>query len=195
MIKKQKGQECIRSIIYRMVSSIVPFDRLEEEHIDFVKNWISSGAEIFRITKPDQPNIHLVSYFMIVDQDTHEFLLVDHKKAELWLPPGGHVEVNEHPQETVKREIREELGIEAAFLFEDPLFLTVTKTVGHVACHTDVSLWYVLKGNYQDDLKYDPDEFHQVRWFKQQELPFTQADPHMKRFVNKFIHKLETLIE
>lgn len=191
--KLQNNQECLRSTIHRIVSAIVPFDHLEEEHIDFVKKWISSGAEIFRLAKPDQPNIHLVSYFIVADQQTHQFLLVDHKKAQLWLPPGGHVEVDEHPQETVKREIREELGIEAAFLFEDPLFLTVTNTVGHVACHTDVSLWYVLKGNSQDDLKYDPDEFHQVRWFKRQEIPFTQTDPHMKRFVDKVINKLVTL--
>lgn len=187
------GKNLIRSTIHRVVSAIVPFDRLEEEHINFVKSWIASGAEIFRLVKPDQPYIHLVSYFIVVDQNTHQFLLVDHKKAQLWLPPGGHVEVDEHPQETVKREAREELRIEADFLFEDPLFLTVTNTVGKVAQHTDVSLWYVLKGNHRDDLKYDADEFHQIRWFNRQDIPFEQTDPHMKRFIAKVSNKLVTL--
>lgn len=104
--------QSIRHAIKQLISSIMPFDSVEEEHRDFVKNWIASGAEIFRIAKPDIPNIHLVSYFIVVDPNSNEFLLVDHKQAQLWLPPGGHVEVNEHPKETVKREAKEELGID-----------------------------------------------------------------------------------
>ena len=187
------SSESIRLIIDDIVSSIIPIDPIEEEHINFVKRWIASGVEIFRRAKPDIPNIHLVSYFMVVDQTSNEFLLVDHKKAQLWLPPGGHVEINEHPMETVKREVKEELGIEAKFLFEDPLFLTVTNTVGNIAPHTDVSLWYLLKGNRNDHLRFDSNEFHQIRWFSREAIPFEQTDPHMKRFIDKIIKKLTTL--
>jgi 8-oxo-dGTP pyrophosphatase MutT (NUDIX family) len=38
-------------------------------------------------------------------------LLVDHVNAGLWLPPGGHVEVDEDPGLTARREIQEELGL------------------------------------------------------------------------------------
>jgi 8-oxo-dGTP pyrophosphatase MutT (NUDIX family) len=50
------------------------------------------------------------------------------RKAELWLPTGGHVEVGEDPAETVRREAEEELGV-AALLADPgarPLFLTVS---------------------------------------------------------------------
>lgn len=104
----------IREEILTTIASIVPFDYAEREHLNFVKNWIASGAEIFRSAKPDKPNIHLVSYFIVVDPQTNELLLVDHKKAELWLPPGEHVELNEYPRKTVKREIKEELGIDSS---------------------------------------------------------------------------------
>jgi 8-oxo-dGTP diphosphatase len=177
--------QLIREEIITIVSSILPFDSVEKEHIDFAKNWIASGVEIFRIAKPDKPNIHLVSYFTIVDPSTSEFLLVDHKKAKLWLPPGGHVEINEHPQETVKREVREELGIEAKFIFEAPLFLTVTNTVGNVTLHTDVSLWYILEGNRHDQITFDTEEFYQIRWFHPNEIPYQNSDPHIRRFVDK----------
>lgn len=149
----------IREEIITASASIIPFDSVEREHLHFVKDWIASGTEIFRIAKPDKLNIHLVSYFIVLDPQTNEILLVDHKKAELWLPHGGHVELNEHPRETVKREAKEELGIDAEFMFEDPLFLTVTNTVGSVARHTDVSFWYVLRGNRETPLKFDADEF------------------------------------
>lgn len=183
----------IRKEILTTVTSIIPFDNVEREQLHFVKNWIASDAEIFRIAKPDKPNIHLVSYFIVLDPQTNELLLVDHKKAELWLPPGGHVEFNEHPRETVKREAKEELGIDAEFMFEDPLFLTVTNTVGSVARHTDVSFWYVLRGNRETPLKFDVDEFYQIQWFHQKEIPYERTDPHMKRFVDKVMKKLVTL--
>lgn len=180
----------IRAIIQDICSTISPFDSTEEEHLKFVNQWISSGAELFRTAKPDKPNIHLVSYFIIVDPKTHEFLLVDHKKAQLWLPPGGHVEPNEHPKETVKREAKEELDIDATFIFDNPVFLTVTNTVGNVARHTDVSLWYILKGDRQNLLTFDADEFHQIQWFHHDHIPYERTDPHLKRFIDKITKKL-----
>lgn len=151
----------------------------------FTQKWIASGAQLFRIAKPAMPDPHLVSYFVLVDKAANKVLLVDHKKAGLWLPPGGHVELNEHPRETVKREIQEELGIQANFLSPDPFFITITKTVGSTASHTDVSLWYALTGCVSDELNFDTEEFHRIQWFLPGDIPYHQADPHMKRCLEK----------
>ena len=175
----------LRNDIKKIINAIEPFDEMEREHISFATKWVASGEGIFRIAKPATPDPHLVAYFLLVDPDTNHVLLVDHKKARLWLPAGGHVELNEHPMETVKRELQEELGIEASFLVEEPLFLTVTQTVGQAAGHTDVSLWYVLKGSADDSYTFDEAEFHQVRWFLPSSIPYAEADPHMKRCMDK----------
>ncbi len=177
----------IRSEIHQIISTIRPLDGLEEQHIRFVLDWIESGSEIFRIEKPATPDTHLVAYFVIASLEMNQILLVDHKKAELWLPPGGHVDPGEDPKETVRREAKEELGIDAEFLFDEPLLLTVTKTVGNVAEHTDVSLWYLLKGDPNQVLDYDPHEFHQIHWFGINEIPFEKSDPYMKRFIEKML--------
>lgn len=177
----------IRSEIHKSVSTMKPLDSLEEQHIRFVLDWIESGSEIFRIEKPATPDTHLVSYFVMTSPEMDRILLVDHKKAELWLPPGGHVDPGEDPKEAVRREAKEELGIDAEFLFDEPLLLTVTKTLGNVAKHTDVSLWYLLKGDPSQVLDYDPNEFHQIRWFRIDEIPFEKSDPHMKRFIQKIL--------
>ena len=160
----------VRSLIYELVSSIEPFDTQEKEQIEFVKCWIASGVEIFRIEKPATPETHLVAYAVLVDLEKNKILLTDHKKAERWLPPGGHVDLGEHPKEAVIREIQEELGIEAHFLFEEPLFLTVTQTTGKTFGHTDVSLWYVLQRSSSDRFLYDESEFNTVEWFDIQDL-------------------------
>ncbi len=177
----------IRSKIRKIISIINPLDTLEEQHIRFVLDWIDSGNEIFRIEKPATPDTHLVAYFVIACPEMDRILLVDHKKAELWLPPGGHVDPGEDPKETVRREAKEELGIDAEFLFDEPFLLTVTKTVGNVTQHTDVSLWYLLKGDPSQVLDYDPNEFHQIRWFGIDEIPFEKSDPHMMRFIEKML--------
>ena len=175
----------MRAEIRKIISSVRPFDLEEREHVSFVQNWIDSGTEIFRIAKPNIPDTHLVAYFLLVDTAGNKVLLVDHKKADLWLPAGGHVELNEHPKETVKREIREELNVDAEFLSDDPFLVTVTKTVGNEKNHTDVSLWYLLKGSASDALKYDEGEFHQIRWFSPADIPYNRADPHLSRCIKK----------
>ena len=39
-------------------------------------------------------------------------LLHEHKKLELILPPGGHIDRDELPEETAMREVKEECGVE-----------------------------------------------------------------------------------
>ncbi|MCX6988722.1 MAG: NUDIX hydrolase [Chlamydiae bacterium] len=184
----------IRHEIHCIINSLAPFDEMEQEHISFTKNWIESGAEIFRTAKPATPDPHLVAYFLLIDSSMHKVLLVDHKKAGLWLPAGGHVEPNEHPKETVRREILEELRLEANFMIEDPIFLTVTKTVGQIAQHTDVSFWYLLKGNNEMPLQYDQEEFNDIRWFDINSIPYENTDPHMRRFIQKLLSSKHELL-
>lgn len=132
----------MRQHIYNEVKAIIPLDKLEEQDQHAVLAWINSGVDLCRVEKPATPPKHLVAYFVLVDGDY--LLLVNHKKAQPWLPTGGHVEPAEHPYRPVLREADEELGIVAKFLIDVPLMLTSTKTVGLTAGHIDISLWYVL---------------------------------------------------
>jgi 8-oxo-dGTP diphosphatase len=175
----------IRDTIAKIVAGIEPVDDLEREHRDSTLEWIRSGAPIFRTRKPDVPPKHLVSYFALVDDIRGKLLLVDHKLAGLWLPSGGHVEPDEDPRATVVRELSEELSLTAEFIVASPIFITVTRTVGDDGGHTDVSLWYVLHGDSSRAIEFDRGEFHGVRWFGFDEIPFERSDPHMRRFVEK----------
>jgi 8-oxo-dGTP diphosphatase len=174
----------MRDEIDKMVAAIEPLDDLEREHRDSALEWIRSGAPIFRIKKPDVPPKHLVSYFALIDENRGKMLLVDHKLAGLWLPSGGHVEPDEDPRATVIREIAEELNLAADFIQPNPLFITATRTLGY-GDHTDLSLWYLLRGDSTRAIEFDRGEFHGVRWFGFDEIPFERSDPHMRRFVAK----------
>ena len=179
----------MREKIMELLRSVSPFDDIEKSHIADALAWIGSGTEVYKIKGPDIPPKHLTAYGVLIDEGAKKILLVDHIKAELWLPAGGHVDRDEHPRATVVREIQEELGIVAEFLSDDPVFLTETVTVGKTAGHTDVCFWYALRGDMMQSLVYDEKEFNGYRWFSfdeilQEEKPI--FDPHMKRFLRKW---------
>lgn len=185
----QSNPTLISSIIHD-VADIVACDDTERAHKEDVVSWLQSGINPFRLKKPDTPPKHLVSYFVLVDPEHHSILLVDHIKAQLWLPSGGHVEINEPPHDAVIREAKEEFGIRAAFLNDEqkPFFITVTETVGLTPGHTDVSLWYLLRGSIHDTPQHDRTEFTDVEWYTFDEILETDPvifDPHLQRFTAK----------
>lgn len=180
----------MRQITQKVIEQISPLDAFEEQHKNEVLQWIASGEEIYRITPPDNPPQHLVSYCLLVDPDSRKILLTDHIKAELWLPNGGHVDPNENPKDTAARECFEELKVRPSFLFESPLFLTKTLTQGKTAGHTDVSLWYTMEWNHKTPVEFDPGEFNTIKWFDLDDIPLHRTDPHMSRFLKKLRHAL-----
>jgi 8-oxo-dGTP diphosphatase len=173
----------IRTAIRQEVASILPLDEMEDTHRSDALAWIDSGAPLFRTAKPATPPKHLVSYIAVVDG--HDILLVDHKSAQLWLPPGGHVEHGEHPRETVVRELFEELKVVPKHDITEPLMVTCTRTVGLAAGHDDVSLWYVVTVDRGQDIHFDRQEFARVKWFSYSDVPIHRCDPHLVRFLAK----------
>ena len=63
---------------------------------------------------------HLTATGFLVWED--RVLLHWHRKNQLWLPFGGHIEENEDPVQTVLREIEEESGIAAELIARTPVY-------------------------------------------------------------------------
>lgn len=181
-----------RDAVMRLLDGIVPWDEVERTHLARAREWAGSGAPLYRVRKPDVPPMHLVCYFVVCDETRDRLLLVAHRKAGLWLPAGGHVEPGENPWDTVVRECREELHIDAvpsAVAGRRPFFLTVTETRGQ-GRHTDVSLWYVLSVDAESVTTFDEREFAEITWLTPAEVlaePVGTLDPHMHRFTRKLL--------
>lgn len=167
-----------------LIASLTPSDDLEARHVAETLAWLESTDDIYRRVKPATPAKHLVSYVVPMDGDA--VLLVDHRNAQLWLPPGGHVDPGEDPAVTAARELEEELGVTGAAA--TPVFLTVTVTVGLDAGHTDVSLWFPADVSRDEPLTVDEGEFAGVRWWTRAEIAAADParfDPHLGRFLKK----------
>jgi 8-oxo-dGTP diphosphatase len=178
--------------VRELIAAIAPADEIERAHQLDALAWLERTRDIYRRSKPATPPMHLVSYAVLLDPRDLSMFLVDHVLAGLWLPPGGHVEPGEDPAQTARREVREELGIEADFSItgERPAFLTVTRTAGldHGSRHTDVSLWYVLSGSPELPIVLDPREFAGGRWWTAAQIESASPDlfdPHLGRFLAK----------
>lgn len=165
--------------LVRRVPAADPRDRSE------TLAWLESTDDVFRRVKPDTPAKHLVSYVVPIDPATGDILLVAHRNAGLWLPPGGHVDPGEHPAATAARELHEELGLTTGAA-GSPVFLSVTVTVGLDSGHTDVSLWFPASVSRDTPLTPDAGEFSEVRWWSRADLQSADAsafDPRMPHFL------------
>jgi 8-oxo-dGTP pyrophosphatase MutT (NUDIX family) len=68
------------------------------------------------------PHLHekidfTVAIFVVHDE---KILLIHHRQLDQWLPLGGHVELDEDPEQAALREAKEESGLEVELLGERP---------------------------------------------------------------------------
>ena len=68
------------------------------------------------------PHIHKLYDFVISIFVVHQgrVLMVYHKRYDEWLPIGGHIELDEDPEEALRREIHEECGLRVRVLATKP---------------------------------------------------------------------------
>ncbi len=179
-------------LVAGVVAAIVPLDEREAHDQEETLAWARRGAPLCRTAKPATPPEHLVAYAVVVDADAGQVLLVDHRLSGLWLPAGGHVEPGEHPAAAARRELHEELGVDAPMLgaggHVEPWMVTRTTTIEQGE-HLDVSLWFAFAVDAGAPLAWDRREFRGVRWWGFDEVahgPGTRFDPELPRFVAKF---------
>jgi ADP-ribose pyrophosphatase YjhB (NUDIX family) len=69
------------------------------------------------------PHIHELMDFTVEAFVVHaqRVLLVYHTQLQKWLPLGGHIELDEDPEQALFREIREESGLEVDILSQKPV--------------------------------------------------------------------------
>lgn len=138
----------------------------------------------------DGEHDHTVSAF-IINPVTKKVLLHKHKVVKLWFQPGGHVELDEHPWQTMQHELLEETGYELKQLhvLQQPLLLPF-ELAGHVHplpfyyqtrqypgvnhYHTDTG--YVFSTTEMPLHAIGEDESDSLTWFTEKELHELEAE-------------------
>jgi ADP-ribose pyrophosphatase YjhB (NUDIX family) len=78
-------------------------------------------------------------------------LLHHHRKLSMWLPPGGHIEPNELPDDAALREVEEETGVRAVLVGAPGLPVTYPRQLMRPA---GIQLEDIAPGHQHIDLVY-----------------------------------------
>lgn len=109
--------------------------------------------------------------------DAQRTLLLWHNKMGAWLPPGGHIDAGELPDEAALREVREETGLIVELLGGERQMDNV-RVLHQPAC---ILLEDISEGHQHIDLVYfarvragtprhNPRESSRMQWFSHEEL-------------------------
>ncbi|MFC2143621.1 NUDIX hydrolase [Candidatus Aenigmatarchaeota archaeon] len=122
----------------------------------------------------------------------NKVLLIKHKKLDMWLPVGGHVDQGETSDEAVLREAKEETGFDIEIIGKkepgETKKVKMLHTPNHIQLediypgHQHIDLVYfgkVISGN----LKQNEDEHEDIRFFSLEELE--EHDENVKYFAKK----------
>ncbi len=120
----------------------------------------------------------------IVHQD--KVLLIHHRKLDKWLPLGGHIELEEDPEQAALREAREESGLEVELVGDRPpttelgtraliapRFLDIHR-ISATHEHIGMIYWARPKAGAQTEAQLAAAEHHDIRWCTAAELETLQ---------------------
>ena len=112
-----------------------------------------------------------VAIFVVHDG---KILLIHHRKLDKWLPLGGHIELDEDPEQAALREAKEESGLDVELLGERPpttshgtraliapRFLDIHRIN---ATHEHIGLIYWARPKSSSSIKLATEEHHDIRW-------------------------------
>lgn len=145
--------------------------------------------------------------FVISNEKVPRVLLLDHKKLGVWMPPGGHKELNENPYENALREVKEETGIdieaymprqekvdEHTFTIPRPYYI-YEEIIGErkdELAHFHIDFGYTVTIPFQEVTLRETDH-NAMRWFTLEELRdiklFDNVRSSLHELLNKNVHK------
>lgn len=130
---------------------------------------------------------HFCSFFLPIDVKSGTIYLVDHIKAKMWIPPGGHIEEGESPRDAVFREFVEELSYalekEKIELFD----LSITPIADpNRTCKIHYDFWYAVFIP-QQDFRFEKKEFHGTRWFSFEEALYKIKSSSFKTIIGNLL--------
>lgn len=155
---------------------------------------------------------HFTATAFIIDSEKRTLLLW-HKRLNRWMPPGGHIDPDETPEDAAKRECKEETNLDVEII-GDPQgdLFTKNRSEGHMLtkpiamlleeipaspelgepAHQHMDFLFIAKPlDASQALKLAEEESSTMRWFTKSEIELLSTDTEI--FANVKAHLLQVL--
>lgn len=136
----------------------------------------------------------------------NKVLLRKHDKYKIWLSVGGHIELDENPNQAAIREVKEETGLNIELFKGDtpffnldieykelisPMFLNIHRIN---PTHEHVTLVYFASSNTDVIKQSEKEKSEECKWFNKEELnnPSYEINENVKFYAKRALEKLGT---
>jgi 8-oxo-dGTP diphosphatase len=142
---------------------------------------------------------HFTASALIIEDN--KVLLVYHKKLDVWLYPGGHIEENEHPDEALLREVKEETGLDIEIISNKDerlsdknnditsLHLPYAFLCELVGDHYHNDLIYLCKIKKKNEIKFNENESSGIGFFNYEEIERLRLFDNFRVLLKKVLNK------
>lgn len=134
----------------------------------------------------------------------NKVLLRKHDKYKIWLSVGGHIELDEEPNQAVIREVKEEVGLDVELVCKEnysliennqykplipPEFLNIHKINDN---HKHISMVYFAKSNTEKLVLSEEEKSDECKWFTKEDLedPKYQIGEQIKIYARAALRNL-----
>lgn len=155
-----------------------------------------------QVSEPDQLTTVTISRDFTVATfivDAGRVLLLRHRSLNMWLPPGGHIEQNELPDEAAIRETLEEAGIHVELVSSPRLGVTEPRQLARPEGvqvetirpgHEHVDLIYFARPAGDTRLRLSQREAHAIGWHSLADLEELDLTDEVRRWCVLAIQEL-----
>ncbi len=189
---KQDGtkEEDNKAVFIKLLKNHRCIDEREKESVEKTLNFIENNNIV---VGKENKNGHITASAFIINKKRTHMLLVYHKKCQLWLQPGGHLEKNESPLDGAIREMIEETGIQSYKVLDRRLFdsdahefIDVKKNIRHM--HYDMR--FIIEASDVDSTQIQKSEVDEMKWVPLSEFVninngAKNTDENFKRVIEK----------